>query len=157
MSDILITCALCGARNIYTYNGECPQCRFDKHRAEIGMKGIPIKPLAPRTTSMVDNKDKHIQITLRGHKQKQAFFHHILAECDRDWPFKKDSSLVCKICGGGIYKNPRFVPTQLKNLAVQINKMSRIPGHLKIKIRSFSPAKTCFDVAVMRKREEAKG
>jgi hypothetical protein len=95
-----------------------------------------------------NDKDKHIQLVMRGNREKQEFFHYLLAQFDRDWPFKPKESLVCKICSGGIYKNPRFVPTQLKALSYQINDLKAAKGNLKIKIRGFSPHKTCYDIAL---------
>jgi hypothetical protein len=91
-------------------------------------------------------EDKHINLILRGSKVKAKFFHALIRECDRDWPFKDGESLLCKICHGGIYKRPRFSPMMLKALAAQINALPN--GNLKLKIKDFTPARKCFDIAV---------
>jgi len=102
------------------------------------------------------NRDKHIKIVLRGSKLKQEFFHHLLADFDRDWPLKPNNSFICKICNGGVYKSPRFSPSSLKSLASQISALPQ--GNLKLKIKSLTPAQKCFDVALaQRESERGKG
>jgi hypothetical protein len=102
----------------------------------------------------MNDRDKHIHLTLRGSKEKQGLFHWMVHDFDRDWPFQEKTSLLCKVCNGGIWKNPRFLPSQLKILAKQINGLPG-EGHLKLKIRSFLPAKICYEKALDAKLKGA--
>ena len=85
----------------------------------------------------------HLIIHTRGSTQKVAFFHWLMERLDRDWPFHSTSSNLCKVCGGGIWKAPRMNLQQLKTIGKQIETMSAIPGHFKLKIRSWKSGDHC--------------
>ena len=146
-------CPRCGAQNSSS-DRNCPQCIWNDRRAAIGLAQRRTSTNSEGTLMTVTSpdRDKHISFTLRGSKLKQEFFHQLLQDFDRDWPFQPSASLICNICHGGIYKAPRFQPMHLKALASQINSL-KSEGHLKLKIKSYSPASACFDIA--RARYEA--
>ena len=144
MTTSLFMCPRCGAQNTTTYAGPCPTCLWlAREKSKSPEPSLPI----PNVTEIDSGRDRHIHLTLRGSKLKQKFFHQMVLNFDRDWPFKPKTSLLCKICGGGVYKKPRFVPSQLKLLARQINELPGTQGNLKVKIKSYAPAKACFDLA----------
>ena len=105
----------------------------------------------------------HVKLQLIGNKEKQDFYHFLLRKMDRDWPFKMKkwnieekkmgwAVSICKVCGGGIWNEPRFEPKGLKALGKQVNEMKELPGHLKVKIRGWKRHEICVET-MMKERE----
>jgi len=89
----------------------------------------------------------HFKAKLIGSARKIAFFNSMLTEFDRDWPYgppeKKRYVRTCEKCDGLIYQNPRFNPKQLLQLSKQVNELSDIEGHFKLKILRMCRGKVC--------------
>ena len=88
----------------------------------------------------------HIHVKIKGSLQKIEFLHYLLDQLDRDWPYKPQTSNICKVCGGGIWKSPRLDMDQLKILGKQINSLGTLDGHLSIKVRSWRDGEKCLEV-----------
>ena len=77
----------------------------------------------PAENYLFTNKRFHLRLRISGSAEKIAFFHWVLHDLDCDWPFGKPKGAaqgVCRVCGGGVYSNPRFDVKHLKGLAKQI-------------------------------------
>ena len=87
----------------------------------------------------------HVKLKISGSPEKQALFHFILEDLDADWPYKAGvlEDGVCKVCDGGVYVNPKFGVQDLRALAKQIDKLGKLPGGLKVKIRQFRKESAC--------------
>ncbi len=86
--------------------------------------------------------DAHISISVKGSKEKVAFFHFLLGRMDIDWPwasiedrrFSDGVNLLCDACKGTKYTMASLSPAQLKIFGKQVSGMASLPGNLKVKV-----------------------
>ncbi len=100
--------------------------------------------------SIFMNGEYHIKLKMTGNKSKISLFNTILADADRDYPYRPDREkgpLTCGKCGGAIYRAPRYKPMHLLGLATQINATDLLPGRFKLKIKRFCKEGTCAQKA----------
>ena len=63
-------------------------------------------------------KKTHIRIEYSGNRQKWEFFNFLLQDLDKDWPFAKTKKEACEVCGGCVWKNPRFGSDKIKIISI---------------------------------------
>lgn len=85
----------------------------------------------------------HMKLKFKGAAQKIALFNHILRQYDCDWPLTRKSPPICDVCGGVIYRAPRFGPEHIIGLSRQVAQTKLLPGWMKMKIKRFCTREVC--------------
>jgi len=115
--------------------------------------------MASAGASVFMNGEYHIKLKMTGNKSKISLFNTILADADRDYPYRPDrvgGPLTCGKCSGAIYRAPRYKPVHLLGLAEQVNMTDLLPGRFKLKIKRFCTLATCDRVAKERTEKARK-
>lgn len=88
-------------------------------------------------------KTTHLIMRVSGSVEKIRFFHSLMERLDCDWPYQEEKWKICKVCGGGMWNNPRFCIKQLKILAKQTNECKGLRGTFKLKVDSWGKSEKC--------------
>lgn len=99
----------------------------------------------------------HVRFKTNGSQHKRDLFDYLLSRMDCDYPFaipeisKHRPELApeeCGVCGGYLWKMPVLDRAEVEALAAQVNSYSKVPGHLKLKVKHFGSEDECETLVV---------